>query len=127
MSFGFKTFAKKTRVDGINFPSKLEATLYCTLSMERKQGIYTLIELQVRVDPPSCSHCGLAPAKSVKVDFRTTDAFGNVMYHEAKGLLSDRWRDFVEWWRASGPAPLRVYTDAGRGRLRSVEIRPPAR
>lgn len=126
MSFGFKNYAKRTVVDGIAFPSRLEASLYSELAIEKRQGIYVELSLQCRVDPEACPHCGIREAKPTKVDFRTTDAFGNVVYHEAKGLQSDRWREFVAWWRRKGPAPLRIYRDGGGCRARMVEeIVPP--
>jgi hypothetical protein len=125
MSFGFRTYAKRTIIDGIAFASKLEASVYAQLSLDRRHGLYETLEMQCRVDPDKCDHCGLAEAKPTKVDFRTVDPFGGIMYHEAKGLETDRWKDFVAWWRKKGPAPLRIYRDAGRGRVRMVEeIRP---
>lgn len=121
MSFGFKTYAKRTTVDGISFPSQLEASLYAELRLEEKAGLIRDLEMQVRVDPRCCPACGVG-APSVKVDFRVFDLkrSGDV-YHEAKGLRTDRWIAFEKWWRVSGPAPLRVYTTGTKGRVRLVE------
>lgn len=108
--------AVRTVVDGISFPSKCEANVYRYLKMLERQGLVRDIELQCRVDPPRCEHCGIQPAPSVKVDFRAFDVtYDCVVYFEAKGLETDRWKSFIKWWRANPPAVLRVFNSYASG------------
>lgn len=110
--------AKRTSVNGINFPSRLEAQVYFMLSQLEQAGDIINLRMQVRVDPPKCPECGVAPAPSVKVDFAYLDQkTGQDVYVEAKGVEMERWKKFLKWWRKDGPAELRVY---GYGRKQPI-------
>lgn len=123
MRRGYQKYgAVKTIVDGISFPSKLHAGVYCQLKLEQSAGLIRNIEMEVRVDPPLCRSCGIQPAPSVKVDFKVTDCkTGKPIWVEAKGAELSRWVLFRNWWKEGGPGMLRIYKAASGGRVKLVE------
>lgn len=125
MSVGFRTRAIRTVIDGISFPSRLEANLYGQLKNEERAGLIKNLVMQARVDPESCPLCERQAAPSVKVDFKAFDVtLGEDVWHESKGIRSKRYRDFEAWWKENGPGRLRVYTAGRKGSLRMTEIMP---
>lgn len=112
--------ARRTVVDGVAFASRLEADTYAELRLLERGRQISDLEMQVRVEPAACPHCGVRPAPSVKVDFRFIEK-GKHVYAEAKGVITERYRDFERWWRVAGPGELRVYKPGNRG-VRLTEV-----
>jgi len=71
-----KFHAKKTEVDGIKFPSRLEARVYCQLKLLRKSNLFLFFLRQIPFDLPG-------PSKHF-VDFCVFYKNG-VKFIEAKG------------------------------------------
>ncbi len=128
MSFLHRHKAKRTAIDGISFPSRTEAELYSYLRLLEKAGQIYNLEMQCKVEPEVCNACGVRAAPSVKVDFKFMEVgngkAGNVpVWAEAKGISTDRWSAFLNWWRHSGPGVLRIYNFNKRLKL-IEEVRP---
>lgn len=127
MTFLHRHKAKRTVIDGISFPSRTEAELYSYLRLLEKAGQIYNLEMQVKVEPEVCKSCGVRAAPSVKVDFKfdelLPDGLHQTVYAEAKGLETDRWKAFLNWWRHSGPCVLRIYNFNKRLKL-IEEVRP---
>lgn len=125
MTFLHRHKAKRTVIDGISFPSRTEAELYSYLRLLEKGGQIKDLEMQVRVEPEVCSACGVRAAPSVKVDFVFLELGANmqIVWAEAKGIETDRWKAFLNWWRHSGPGVLRIYNFNKRLKL-IEEVRP---
>lgn len=119
---GNKYGARQTVVDGIAFPSMLHAAVYRDRLSPDPEIVG--IKFECRVEPPRCFHCGVRPAKPVKVDFRVALKNGRAAYHEAKGKELERWKEFVAWWRKDGPAPLHVWKGTWKRPLLAEVIYP---
>ncbi|WP_336579383.1 DUF1064 domain-containing protein [Alcaligenes sp. CHO6] len=87
---------RKTVIDGIQFPSKLEATRYQQLKLLERAGQITGLELQPRFEliPKQRRADGKAErACEYVADFRYTDArTGQQVIEDAKGM---RTRDYI--------------------------------
>lgn len=121
--------AVKTIIDGIAFPSKLEANVYCHLKMLEKQGILKDIRLQQRVDidvPIAVIEDGKIQVVNrvrSKVDFKVFDkALNQDVWVEAKGVETSHWRKFKTAWKKMKPGILRIYKANHRGVYMSEEI-----
>jgi len=100
--------AKRTMVDGIAFPSQLEAALYCKLTLLVKAGELKDLVLQDSVL--------LLDAKKPKdrirskIDFKATHCLtGLPVWFESKGLEDDRFKLIKRLWKAFGPGRLELW------------------
>lgn len=96
--------ATRTVVDGMSFPSKLEASVYSLLKLREHAGEIGGLERPGGVD------LVLSPLGPIryKPDFVFSEN-GVVTYVEAKGAMTDRWRLIRKLWAAFGPGPLEVW------------------
>ncbi len=116
MSFykAHKFNAKKTIVDGIAFPSQLEASVFKKLKEQEALGFISDIKLQASVRlKDKCEHCGSA-AVTWKVDFRFIDENGKERYAEAKGAETPDFKKRKKLWKTLGPAPLEIWKGSWR-------------
>ena len=94
--------AKKTIVDGQEFPSKLEGATFSDLKLLVSAGVYSNVRKQVPVT--------LMVPLTVKLDFVVFDnELQEDVYVEAKGVSTERWSIFKRQWKKSGPGRLRIY------------------
>lgn len=96
--------AVRTTVDGITFPSKLEADTFGMLKLLQSQGLVSNIDLQVTVR--------LTKAElPFRIDFRVFHTeLDQFVFYESKGLKSERFRILEKLWVYYGPAPLFLVT-----------------
>lgn len=100
--------AKRTIVDGISFPSQLEANTYRHLKTMKEAGEIQEIELQSTV------HLTLAKI-AYKTDFKVSVNSQYAYWVEAKGKEMDTFKLKKRLWVAGyGPGELHIYK-AGRG------------
>lgn len=124
MSSHFQHNAKRTVVDGVSFPSQLEASVYGQLRILERCGVIADLRMQSKVTPQLCGACG-HQAPSVKIDFIYWDnELKESVWAEAKGVETDRWLQHLKWWKRSGPGLLHIYKSRGHGRLSYEEIIP---
>ena len=84
-----KYHSSKTRVDGITFDSKAEATRYCELKIMQKAGYISGLTLQPEFELiPTYKKNGKTVRKTVyKADFRYYDQFtGKTVIEDVKGV-----------------------------------------
>jgi hypothetical protein len=95
--------AVKTVVDGINFPSKLEASVYNTLKVMEKAGEISNIRTQVTIP--------LIGKLKWKADFVVFNEKLQVdQVHEAKsGWMDQRFRTILQVWPGAGPYTLHLW------------------
>lgn len=100
-------------VDGIKFPSRLEAEVYIYLKHEEKQGCLKILDRQVTVV--------LTKAKiRYRPDFKIQYAHGPISFVEAKGVETERFKLIKQLWRVYGPEPLEIFKKKN-GRIQLVE------
>lgn len=94
---------KSERPGGLNFASKLEASVYDMLYLQEKTGQIRIEEIQ--------SHVYLTRARIHCIpDFKIFDiSINEFVYVEAKGFEAERWGIIKKLWRYYGPARMRVY------------------
>lgn len=102
--------AVRTRVNGINFASRLEAAVYSLLLLREKAKEIKDIKCQyVVLLRDKCEHCG-AEAVSWRVDFAFTDVkTGKLCYAEAKGIEDDTYRKKKKLWKAKPLGTLEIW------------------
>lgn len=114
-SFHNKYNAKRTTIDGVAFPSALEAATFCHLLMLKKCGEISEIEhyFTVRLTRAQISW---------KADFRVFDIKNNrYTLVEAKGCETETWRLKLRLYRVYGEYPLWIFKGSYRS-LRLAEI-----
>ena len=112
--------AKKTVVDGITFPSKLEAKRYGELRMLERSGAITALQRQVPFDLKVNGHliCRYI------ADFTYTQtATGEIVTEDAKGMMTPAFRLKAKLMEAIHGIVVQVWTgkpawglDAAKGR-----------
>lgn len=117
--------AQKTQIDGLSFPSKLEAAVYSLLKLREKAGELTDIKLQTSVRlKEKCGHCGDGPL-SWKVDFSATDVkTGKTIWIEAKGVRTSDFLKRLRIWRKTRPAKLEIWGGSARRPILQEVIEP---
>lgn len=97
-----------TKVDGYNFPSKLHASVYCTLKLLEKNGEIKDIRCEVTLP--------IVGKLKFKVDFVVFDIAKNFyVAHEAKGFEFPRFKAISQAWDGAGPMDLVIWKgDASR-------------
>jgi len=99
--------AHRTTVDGINFPSRLEAAVYSVMKIRVGGGELKDLRLQHRVTLED-----KIGRQNWKVDFSATVVTtGETLWVEAKGNLRDR--RFIRnrsLWKKNGPGKLEVWS-----------------
>lgn len=99
--------AKRTKVDGVNFPSGLQANTYCHLKLLKDAGEIVDIKHEV--------YTYLSLAKiAFRVDFVVTWKDGSVTYAEAKGFETNEWLIKKKLWKFYGPGRLDIYKGRGK-------------
>ena len=76
--------AKRTEVDGISFPSKLQADVYCSLLLLQRAGVVRYFLREVPLHLPG--------GVTNRVDFQVFYADGRVRYLDAKGMETAMYR-----------------------------------
>ena len=112
--------ATKTTIDGITFPSKLEADVYCYLQMLQRGG--QIKELKHYDSVALVAKNG--NKYRYKPDFRLFDISTNrYVWVEAKGFETDTWKRNKAAWKLSGPGPLWIFKSSGkRGQIYLCEV-----
>lgn len=102
--------AVRTKVNGINFASKLEAAVYLLLLQRQTLGEIKDIKCQyVVLLREKCQHCGAEEVKW-RVDFAATLVKTNeVIYIEAKGNEDETYRKKKKLWKLNPPGRLEIY------------------
>ncbi len=99
--------AQSTKVDGINFPSKLEASVYSTLKLLVREGHYENLRTQ-QIIP-------LIGKLKLKVDFVVFNIKRGVdEAHEAKGRTFQRFATIVQAWPGCAPMDLIIWQGDAR-------------
>jgi hypothetical protein len=93
--------ARKTVVDGITFPSKLEASIYCLFKAKERNGQIKNLRRQVRIH--------LVAGIYYVVDFSYETPTGMTRYVEAKGIATPAWKIKKKLWREFGPGALEIW------------------
>lgn len=97
-----KYSAKKVSHAGYSFGSKLEASVYDLLLLDKVAGVIATIQCQASVY--------LTDARILyKPDFKITNVDGKEWYCEAKGFETPVWAIKLRLWRFYGPGELHVY------------------
>lgn len=103
MKWKNKYNAIQTKVDGINFASKLEASVYCRLKCHANAGKISGIACQYQVNFDE-------QMTIMKPDFRFVFwPLGIQMFAEAKGFEGQKWKRDKKIWAKHGPAPMLIY------------------
>jgi len=102
--------AQKTIVNGITFPSKLEAAVFEILLLREKAGEISDIKCQQAVTvKQKCPTCGDGPVKWA-VDFSFKDVMTHErIYCEAKGVKVASYIKRLRLWKADPPARLEIW------------------
>jgi len=102
--------AQRTIVNGITFPSKLEAAVYEILLLREKAGEISDIKCQQAVTvKQKCPTCGDGPT-NWKVDFSFVDCkTGDTVYCEAKGIQTSDYIKRKRLWKADPPYKLEIF------------------
>lgn len=87
---GGKMGAKRTVIDGIPFPSKLEANRYIELKALRAAGKVRVFHRQVTFDLGGTEELGRV---TYRVDFLVVWDDGRVTYEDAKGIETENFRN----------------------------------
>jgi hypothetical protein len=103
--------AKRTIIDGIAFPSRLEAEVYAYHRDLEKKGEIEIKQLQAQVvlkmfygdDPRKAHHVRYKP------DMLILNKRGEMVFIEAKGVETQVWRIKKAAWKLSGPARLEIW------------------
>lgn len=97
-------------MNGIYFPSKLEAALYTQLLLREKAGEIKEIQCQYSVlVKDRCPHCGDGPYRW-KVDFSALDAITDErLYFEAKGKEDSLYLRKKKMWKRNPPGKLEIW------------------
>lgn len=107
-----KYAAQKTVVDGISFPSMLEAKVFVHLRTLERGG--ALKELKIYDSIQLVAKNG--NRYRYKPDFRAFDiGLGAYVWYEAKGMETNTWIRNKSAWKVSGPGRLEVWKANGRG------------
>jgi len=98
---------KRTIVNGISFPSKLEAEIYRVLMRRQEAGEIKDLRCQhpvvLQEGPPKVRI-------SWKVDFSFTEKnTGEIAFAEAKGIETSDYKLKLKLWRKNPPAPLEIW------------------
>lgn len=103
--------SQRTVVNGLTFPSKLEADLYCYLKSLEKTAEIKQLRQQVSIP--------LTEAKiRLVVDFEAFhEKLWETVYYEAKGVELPTWRIKRKLWEFYGPGRLFVYKRSGRSSI----------
>lgn len=97
------TRAISTKVDGIHFPSQLEASVYCLLKLMVQSGEYENLRRQQKIH--------LVGGLYYNVDFVVFNKKRGVdEAHEAKGREFERYKAIKQAWPGCGPMDLFVWT-----------------
>lgn len=96
------------------FGSKLESAVYQILLLRQKSGEIKDIRQQVSVELSAAKIC-------YKIDFSYEKLEGGLVFVEAKGVVTERWRIAEKLWRFYGPAPIEIWKGSYQ-KLRLVEI-----
>ena len=97
------------------FPSGLEERVHADLLYMQKAGLITDVRRYPSVH--------LGGKLRWKCDFVVHDfKLGADVWVEAKGFADGRFTAIKQVWPALGPGLLRIYTDAGGGRLKVEEV-----
>lgn len=104
---GKRPKAQRTIIDGIAFPSKLEAAVYGVLKLRVLSGELRDVRLQHRIELED-----KIGRQNWKVDFSATVvATGEIVWVEAKGNLKDRrYIRNRSLWRKDGPGVLEIWS-----------------
>ena len=113
---GHKYKAVATIVNGIKFPSKLEAEYYQLLLHQEKLKIIEIIELQPKVY--------MTEARILmKPDFLVKHLdTGEIIYHETKGQELPTYKIKKRLWKHYGNGKLRIIKRKGRNFCISDEV-----
>jgi len=101
--WGNKYKNTRSKVDGYNFSSKLEASVYLVLKQAQDKGEIKILKTQEQVH--------LTKAKILyKPDFTVYDEIAReIQYIEAKGFETPSWRIKRKLWMHYGPGKLIIY------------------
>lgn len=115
--------ARITKVNGITFPSALEAEVYWMLTLREKAGEISNLRTQHCVTLKArCEACGEGP-KKWKVDFSFTDnKTGETVFAEAKGIESPKYKRDKKLWKADPPGKLEIWKAGRMGPMIVEEI-----
>jgi len=107
--------AIKTIVNGITFPSKLEASVYSILLLRERAGEIRDIKLQASVVvKEKCETCGDGPIVW-KIDFSFIDCqTEDKVYCEAKGAEVSSYKKRKKIWKSDPPAKLEIWKGSAR-------------
>ncbi len=103
--------AKRTIIDGIAFPSRLEAEVYAHHRRLEQAGEITIKQLQAQVVLKMYygDDAGKAHLVRYKPDMLILNKRGEMVFIEAKGVETQVWRIKRAAWKLSGPARLEVW------------------
>lgn len=106
---GFSKYrAKRTVIDGISFPSRLEASVYAQLKRLEMAGQITNLRSQVPVRlKDKCRECGDGPL-DFTVDF-SYEENGKTVFVEAKGVRVSSYVRREKAWAKNPPGRLEVW------------------
>lgn len=105
--------AKRTIVNGISFPSKLESAVYSQYLILLKAGEIEDLLLQSSVTlKEKCPECGDGPV-IWKVDFSFMEN-GKKTYAEAKGVETSDYKKRKKLWKRNPPAKLYIWKGTWR-------------
>lgn len=104
--------AKRTTVDGIAFPSQLEADTYSAIMLLKQADVLKDVRLQHTVE--FMTYLGYQRKPTVeryKIDFSFYyRPLETRVWCEAKGVRTNRWVRCEKLWRLEGPGPLVIVT-----------------
>lgn len=99
---GNKYGNKRTKIAGIEFSSRLEASVYGVLQLREKAAELVIEKLQDTLY--------LGPARfRYTPDFRCKETGGDVFWVEAKGFEDVTWRRNYRLWKIYGPGKLEIW------------------
>ena len=115
--------AQKTTINGITFPSKLEASVYKLLLMRQASGEISDTKLQQAiVVKDRCPHCGDGPIVW-KIDFSFTYN-GQTAYAEAKGVATASYIKRLRLFKKNRTERLEIWKGSWRNPAISEVINP---
>lgn len=99
--------AQSTLVDGLHFPSKLEAAVWCELQhIRRRDGVILNILRYPSVKLPG--------GVTWKIDFHVSLSESGWEYHEAKGVETADYKVKLKLYREFGDRPLHIWKGSAR-------------
>lgn len=105
----------RTKIDGYNFSSRLEANTYLLLKEDPDIEI-THCQIQIYLTDAKILY-----KPDFRIRYKKTD---EEAYVEAKGFQTASWRIKRRLWKFYGPAPLLIYMGKGSGLFLAETIVP---